>query len=177
MAQKQAVRLTHIDPHRLADAVAQAIRRHFARLGLQTATDEQAALVQRVATAVEQLAAYAVHGEAPEQPVAELLQTIALPVWGRAADEDAPEFDRGTPEKLSATWVGQLLLTMRAAEAREKLARGKPITGVELATLADRSASNIRLAVAGGSLKGTKGAEGWEFSATEARKYLEKGSK
>lgn len=82
MAQKQAVRLSQIDPHRLAEAVAQAIRRHFVRLGLQTATDEQEALAQRVATAVEQLAAYAVRGEAPEQPVAELLRAIALPVWG-----------------------------------------------------------------------------------------------
>jgi len=168
------IRLDGIDPERLGADVAAAVEAHASALALALGKSLVGVGPSALQDSVRALAGYAVRGGEPP-PVEE--RAISIPVWGRASDGA----HGGTPPRAAAAdldtigdgWLGQLVVVLRAAEARGKLAAGRDLEAAELAVLGGVTAAHVRLLLRRGEIVRRDGRGRWLVPARGARRWLE----
>lgn len=178
MAHAQYLRLSQIDPDKLAERVTAAVRDHVHRLCFDVGLSAREDGIDNLLHSVRDLTDYAVTGEGLDAPVAEYLISVAPPVWMRAADGAAyrtPEFDDADPSELRpGEWLDELVLVMRAALAREKLDQKLPLAPADLAVLASMAPGVIRGMLQRGEIVGERSEDGWTILPKDARALLKR---
>jgi len=165
--------LYQVDPEKLADEVVGAVEAQAQRLAFAIGKSLMDMGPCDLHFSVQVLAHYALHGGELDAPVNEYLLSMA-PVWTRASDGacfTTPEFD--DPDTVDATtWLGQLVLVMRAALGRELLAQGRPVSPAELAVLGGVSSRHVRHLLRSGDIAGQDDGVRWTIPAAEAKRWL-----
>jgi hypothetical protein len=173
-------KLDRLDPAEVAQAVAIAVLEHAQALvqGLLTPAFEGVQLERggaasvgvlarqtRVYSVVLELAEYALHGRKGAGFSVQASLGILLALWpstvgfGGTVDGLCDHADSGTP----------LGLVIHAAQAREQLALGHPVTAQQLAALAGLSATQVRLLCRSGAIPSAVR----QVSARDALRWLE----
>lgn len=173
MTRPASATLAGIDPAQLAKDVADAVIGHVHHIAFAVGMTCQPMGPCDLEFSVRVLAHYAIHGGKLDAPVQEYLISM-LPIWSRASDGPAvqtPEFD--DPDTVDAeTWLGQLVLVMRAADGRERIEAGQDVGPAELAILGGVSSRHVRHLLRGGEIAGEDDGRRWSIPAEEARRWL-----
>lgn len=168
-------RLKDIYPEAFGTAVEDAVENHLFSLAFSLGMRAVADGISNLRYSARDLAAYAVEGARLDAPVEEYLISVCPPVWTRAADAggyQTPEFDNANIDALPSGWLGELILVMRAALAREAIEQGQDVGPADLAALASISSTQARALLRSGEIVGGMIDDGWEVSAEEARRWL-----
>lgn len=168
-------RLKNIDPETFGLAVNEGVLAHLNRLAFALGVDARQTSIPNLQYSVRDLAAYAVKGERLDAPVEDYFVTICPPVWMRAADSgiyQTPEFDESNIDVLKPGWLGELVLVMRAALARQSIEQGQDVGLADVAALASVSSMYTRNLMRTKDIKAKLVGDVWKISAKEARRWL-----
>lgn len=171
----QTLRLAQIDPEALAREIAQQSLDHLhssllGLLGMDWTLRAPGGgrgdlVLTPIYQAVRALARYAVHGDELDAPVHEYLISL-VPLWMAVIGQtDAEGIDDADP----STELGLIIL---AARARDELARKRPVSALQLATLAGVDAAHVRLLVRQGELRAVPDESPIQISARDAKRWL-----
>lgn len=173
MPRKANAPLYQIKPDELANEVTEALEAHLGSLAIALGKSVVDIGPSDLRHSVRVLAHYAINGGKLDSSVHEYMISM-LPIWSRASDGpcvQTPEFD--DVDKIDpTTWVGQLVLVMRAACGREAIQEGTPVLPADLAVLGGVSPQHVRLLIRKGEIVAQGDGGRWEIAADEAKRWL-----
>ncbi len=170
-----APRLDDVSPEGLGDLVLEGIRGHVERLCMDIGLATYGTGIPSVRYWVADLVIYARRGQSMGAPVDQYMRNLLPLVWLRAADPGtfaAPEFEQACLDDVPCNWVGELVLVMHSAIAREFIEQGQDVDIPYTAALASVHSSVVQALVDKGEIKAEFRENEWRICATEAQRWL-----